>query len=215
MHRFVWDLRLDGPRAALGQRTGGAGPIVAPGSYTVRLDAGDWSATQPLEVRIDPRVAAEGVTDADLEAQLALSVRIRDALSELRDAVARIRKLRERVADRRQQAIEGGFATADSPLVAQALSIEARFSEIERLLVQTAEGKVGAELEPQLDDQLDYLYGMLQGADQRPGHDAYERFDDVRRELDAQLAALEALVAGELAAWNGVVAGAGVPAVVG
>jgi hypothetical protein len=56
---------------------------------------------------------------------------------------------------------------------------------------------------------------MLQGADQRPGRDAYLRFADVRKELDDQLAALEAVVAGELAAWNEAVAAAGVPAVVG
>ena len=214
LHRFVWDLRLDGPRA-LGSGNAGTGPIVAPGCYQLRLSGSDWSATQPLELRIDPRAAAEGVTQEDLEAQLALSVQIRDAIDELRGAVERARKLRSRVADRRAQAVEGGFATDEAPLVTQARAIETRLVEIEGLLVQTAEGKVGAELEPQLDDQLDYLYGMLQGADQRPGHDAFERYEDVRRELDSQLQALEALVTGELAAWNRAVAEAGVPAVVG
>ena len=214
LHRFVWDLRLDGPRP-LGSGNAGTGPIAAPGCYGVRLTGGGWSATQPLEVRIDPRVATEGVTQEDLEAQLSLSVQIRDSLNELRGAVERVRKLRERVVSRREQIVEGGFAKPDEPLARDAGAIETRLREIEGLLVQTAEGKVGAELEPQLDDQLDYLYGMLQSADQRPGRDAFERFEDVRRELDAQLQALDALVTGELAAWNRAVAEAGVPAVVG
>jgi photosystem II stability/assembly factor-like uncharacterized protein len=214
MHRFVWDLRVEGPRA-LGERSGGAGPIVAPGRYRVRLVAGEWTATQPLEVLIDPRVAAAGVTQEDLEAQYVLSLQIRDATSELRDAVARIRELRERVIEEKQQAVEGGHAAEGSALVEQARAVESRLSELENLLVQTAEGKVGAELEPQLEDQLGYLNSMLRGADQRPGRDAYLRFDDVRRELDEHLAALEALVAGELAAWNLAVAEAGVPTAFG
>jgi hypothetical protein len=214
MHRFVWDLRLDGPRA-LGSGRGGPGPIAAPGHYQVRLSSGDWSATQPLEVRIDPRVVAEGVSQGDLDAQLGLALQVRDAISDLRAAVARLRTLRERVADRRAQVVEGGFANDDASLVTSARALESRLAVLEGLLVQTAEGKVGAELEPQLEDQLTYLYGMLLAADQRPGRDAHERFDDVKQEVDSHLAAIEALVAGELAAWNRAVAEAGVPPVVG
>jgi hypothetical protein len=56
---------------------------------------------------------------------------------------------------------------------------------------------------------------MLLAADPRPGSDAHERIADVKQEVDSHLAALEALVAGELAAWNRAVAEAGVPSVVG
>jgi hypothetical protein len=53
-HRFVWDLRHEAA-------AGAAGPLVVPGPYQVRLSAGEWSQSRPLEVRIDPRVAAAGV----------------------------------------------------------------------------------------------------------------------------------------------------------
>jgi hypothetical protein len=215
MHRFVWDLRLEGPLALGSGRRASSGPIVAPGRYQVRLSDGDWSATQALEVRIDPRVASDGVTQEDLDAQLGLSLQARDALSDLRAAVSRLRTLRARVADRRAQVVEGGFASGDAPLLAGARTLESRLAELEGLLVQVAQGKTGAELEPQLEDQLTYLYGMLLAADQRPGRDAYERFTDVKQELDGHLAAIEALVAGELAEWNRAVAEAGVPSVVG
>ena len=39
------------------------------GDYVVILKAGEWTASQPLEVRMDPRLEADGVTQADLEAE--------------------------------------------------------------------------------------------------------------------------------------------------
>jgi hypothetical protein len=67
MHRFSWDLRYDPmgdePRAASGQ---GAvpghtypsvnAPWAPPGAYTVRLTVGGKSYTQPLTLKLDPRV---------------------------------------------------------------------------------------------------------------------------------------------------------------
>ncbi|HTX37665.1 MAG TPA: hypothetical protein VME43_21705 [Bryobacteraceae bacterium] len=71
MHRFTWDLHYDPiPGAGGGGRGGGGGggavphrtypgvnsPWVAPGSYTVRLTADGHSQTQPIVVKMDPRV---------------------------------------------------------------------------------------------------------------------------------------------------------------
>jgi hypothetical protein len=69
--------------------------------------------------------------------------------------------------------------------------------ELDRLeneLIQTGEGKVGAELKPRLMRQLTYLYGMMTTADQRPGEDAYQRFDDIEAELARHRADLETLL---------------------
>jgi len=66
MHRFAWDLRYPVPAglrqgypiAAVYRNTAKApaGPAVLPGRYTVRLTANGKSYTQPLIVRMDPRV---------------------------------------------------------------------------------------------------------------------------------------------------------------
>lgn len=75
-HRFVWDLRLERPRAVkygysiaavLGQSTPlvPQGALVVPGDYKVVLDVDGKTYTQPLPVRLDPRVQA---STADLEA---------------------------------------------------------------------------------------------------------------------------------------------------
>jgi photosystem II stability/assembly factor-like uncharacterized protein len=78
MHRVSWDLRY-APIGADGGRPGGGGsdvgavphrtaapvdaPWVPPGTYTIRLTVGGKSYTQPLTLRLDPRVktAAAGL----------------------------------------------------------------------------------------------------------------------------------------------------------
>jgi hypothetical protein len=66
MHRWVWDLRAtaptaahyDYPIAAVPHRTPlvPQGPLVVPGTYTVRLTVDGKSETAPLTVKMDPRV---------------------------------------------------------------------------------------------------------------------------------------------------------------
>jgi len=72
MHRFTWDMHYDPlPGGGGGGRGGGGGgngavphrtypgvnsPWVAPGTYTVRLTADGKSVTQPIVVKMDPRV---------------------------------------------------------------------------------------------------------------------------------------------------------------
>ena len=72
MHRFAWDLHYDPiPGSGGGGRGGGGGaagavphrtysnvnsPWVAPGTYAVRLTANGQTLTQPIVVKLDPRV---------------------------------------------------------------------------------------------------------------------------------------------------------------
>ncbi len=71
MHRFTWDMHYDPtPGAGGGGRGGGGGgaavphrtyagvnsPWVAPGTYSVRLTANGQSGTQPIVIKMDPRV---------------------------------------------------------------------------------------------------------------------------------------------------------------
>jgi photosystem II stability/assembly factor-like uncharacterized protein len=72
MHRFIWDMHYDPlPGGGGGGRGGGGGgngvvphrsypsvnsPWVAPGTYSVRLSANGQTLTQPIVVKMDPRV---------------------------------------------------------------------------------------------------------------------------------------------------------------
>uniref|UniRef100_Q01WK1 Sortilin N-terminal domain-containing protein n=1 Tax=Solibacter usitatus (strain Ellin6076) TaxID=234267 RepID=Q01WK1_SOLUE len=76
MNRFVWDLRYaatgaEDPESALGRPV--QGPLVLPGTYTVRLTVDGKSVSQPLKVTMDPRSSATAV---DLQKQFELSIAI-------------------------------------------------------------------------------------------------------------------------------------------
>src|SRR4029079_12792997 len=58
MHRWVWDLRPTPPAVPAGQGNGFRRGVssVLPGTYSVKLTVGGQSYTQPLVIKMDPRV---------------------------------------------------------------------------------------------------------------------------------------------------------------
>ncbi len=177
--------------AGLPGRSGRGGPLAVPGAHQVRLMVGDWSGTRDLQVLIDPRVAADGVTQEDLEAQLALNLRIRDAIGEARKAAQRIAEVSEALAKRFD-------ATTDANVTDRARRLDRRLDALKDRLV-TAEDRYP---QPMLIDQLQYLYGMTNGADQRPGADAYARLDELSAELSECTTELTSLLGKELTELN-------------
>ena len=63
---------------------GAGGPMVPPGKYTVRLTSGGQTITRTLDLKSDPRVAADGVTDAAITEQVKFQLQVRDAISDAR-----------------------------------------------------------------------------------------------------------------------------------
>ncbi len=88
MHRFTWDLHYPAPAGAAqsypisaiyrNTPTEPAGPWVMPGTYAVRLTVDGKTYTQPLTVRMDPRVKTPALV---LTQQFHLSKQIYDALA--------------------------------------------------------------------------------------------------------------------------------------
>lgn len=175
-HRFMWDLRHKGALSKEG--THGRGPMALPGSYTARLSIGDWTETRQFMVMADPRVVDDGVTQADMEAQLAFNLMVRDTQTEANGALKRIDDLRESLKDR----LEAEDETA--------VEIDEGLDELTSAMVTDNSDSYPP---PMFISQLGYLSGMTSRADQRPGQDAYERYDTLRAELDGYLATLEEL----------------------
>ncbi|HYT66175.1 MAG TPA: hypothetical protein VEL51_07155 [Vicinamibacterales bacterium] len=92
LHRFVWDLHYPPPAGSTPSYPISAtpgdtapepkGPWVVPGAYTVRLTANGKSYTQPLVVKMDPRVKSGTVA---LQQQYALARRVYDTLNRLHE----------------------------------------------------------------------------------------------------------------------------------
>ena len=183
-----WILPLEHPGAwapAAGGRPellGGGGPALAPGRYRVRVSAGSWSETAPLVVEADPRVTALGVTAAGLEAQEALALDVRDLLGRARRLQATVESEIEREEAALRRAGEDGAAAG--------VAAGERLRRLREALtaLRTEEGI--SYPQPMLVAQIGYLYGMVARGAQRPGADAFTRYEELR----AQLEAMERLV---------------------
>jgi hypothetical protein len=174
LNRFVWDLTYPGPRDGATGRPGSGGPTAVPGRYQVRLTVGGMAQTKSFVVREDPRVAKDGVTLADLRDQFEHNMRVRDLVSDVNRAVARLRETRTRLRDGSGAAID--TVQRVRALEAKLVTPPIRYSK------------------PELQAHITYLYGMTNGADQKVGRDAKERYTTLRRELDAVVGQINQLL---------------------
>ncbi len=178
LNRFTWDLTVAPPVDPTRERGGGggrgSGPVVVPGSYTVRLAAGGKTTSQPLTVLIDPREAKDGVTIADLREQFQHNMRVRDMVTEVNQLVANVESARQRLKN-------ASGAAADTlrrldALREQLVTPAVRYSK------------------PELQAHIQYLYSMTTQADQKIGRDAIDRYKALRAELDQRQAEAKALL---------------------
>jgi hypothetical protein len=170
-HRMHWDLRHAGPWHEEASRNRQGGPLVVPGTYTVRLIADGTTQEQSAEVLADPRVLETGVTVADLKAQEELSLKVKDLLSNLR-------QLEYQITTRKKELdslmAEGKLKNATKKEMA---GLEASIDQL-----STPEGRY---MTPMLVDQASYLYSMLGEADQKPGQDAYARYEELLQQYQS------------------------------
>ena len=159
MNRFVWDVRHS------------SGLTLPPGAYQARLTVGDKVLTQPFNVLIDPRLAAEGLTVADLSEQYEHNVRMRELAGRTGRAVSRVQGTLTRLR---------GATGAAADTLARVQAIAAKL-----LTEPVRYGKPG------LQAHVTYLAGMTNGADQKIGRDAIARYDVLKKELDAVLAEVD------------------------
>ena len=122
MHRFHWDLRYQPAEGGGGGRGGGPSiqaipynsapapttPLVAPGSYQIKLTVNGKSYTQPIVVRQDPRVKTPAVS---LQQMYALTSAVYFGVADLRTAIERAGAVREQVAQRLTR-VDGAAKTA-------------------------------------------------------------------------------------------------------
>jgi hypothetical protein len=144
-----------------------AGVIVPPGQYQVRLKISTAALTETFNVLIDPRVASDGVTLADLHEQYEHNMRMRDIVTGVNQLVARVREAQTK-------------ARADANTTAALKAIAAR--------LMTEPVRYG---KPGLQAHITYLASMTANVDQKIGRDAIERYAVLRKELDAIRAEVE------------------------
>lgn len=171
MNRFRWNMLHTGPWHEDEERRYKDGPMAKPGTYTVRLIAGGQESQQSFELITDPRVLAQGTTNADIAAQVDLELQIVDLLSDVRQF---------------EVSLSDEKATLEEKPGARTESDSARLEVLDAVLEQVKTADY-AYPQPMLANQVSYLYNMIKNADQSPGKEAEDRFV----ELQAMFAAIK------------------------
>jgi hypothetical protein len=212
LNRVVWDLRIGKPALLPKAVIWGVdrGPRVGPGSYTVRVKLGSRAVTQKIEVRPHPGVP---VTADDLQAQFRLLRDLRDGLSRAHQAVRQIRdvKAQSRSIGERAEKLGKGPTLRE-----KAKALGEKLTEIEKKLVnpEIKSGQDVLNFPPALDHQFAGLAGAVSSADAKPTDASQAFYRQIRAELDAILARLDAALVKDLGAFNEAVRQAQIPPVV-
>jgi photosystem II stability/assembly factor-like uncharacterized protein len=212
VHRLVWNLRYPDARGVPGDKSTErslAGPVAPPGVYGVEVSAGGQRAATTFEVRADPGL---DVTQADIEAQFALLLRIRDKLSETHDAINQMRSVQRQVEEWVRRAAGHPQAAA---VEAAARRVTEPLAVIELELIERrveADGDM-IHFPVRLNARLAALTSAVAMAEARPTRQAVEVFDDLSARIDRQLERWRTLLAGPVAAFRDSVRAAGIPEV--
>ncbi len=179
MNEFVWDLAYPEVEKPEAVHVWGfiGGYKAVPGSYQVRLTAGEESATRTFRVLKDPRLVE--LTQEDLEAQFDLASRIHDHLNAIYSAVEEIQSVRDQIAavlERAKTALEEGAGLDD---LTDGIGEELTAVENELMQGKNESQQDALNYPPKLDAQFANLYGHVALPDARPTTTAYERFDDL------------------------------------
>jgi photosystem II stability/assembly factor-like uncharacterized protein len=104
-HRFVWDLHYVFPADVHASFYGPKPPLALPGKYTVKLTANGRSQSQPLVLKMDPRVKT---SQADLEKMFRAESRVAKNLADLSTAMKHAQELQTNLAARQKEIPSNG-----------------------------------------------------------------------------------------------------------
>src|SRR5262249_28088407 len=103
VNRIVWDLHYKGADKIKGAKVDAGlvelGPLVNPGTYTLKLTVDGKTQTATVAVQADPR---DQLSEGDLSEQLKFALAIRDDLNRLTRMVNQIRSIRKQLSGREE-----------------------------------------------------------------------------------------------------------------
>ncbi|HEX6642475.1 MAG TPA: glycosyl hydrolase, partial [Thermoanaerobaculia bacterium] len=172
-----------------------AGPMAPPGTYQVRMTVDGRTMTQPLVVKRHPLYT--DVSDADLQEQFALSMEIRDKVSEANNAVIRIRAIKRDVTDRLTKSQDARLKQTGDRLTASLSAVE---EEIYQVRNQSGQDPLNFPI--RINNRLASLLGIVSAGDGKPIANAVPIFNDLKAELKVQTDRLAQVIARDLAAFN-------------
>ncbi len=201
INSFAWNMRYpDASRfdGLIMWAAGVQGPTAPPGTYQVRMRVdGTLVATERFALRKDPRSNA---TQADLDAQFAFLLQIRDRTTAANDAVKTARWIKAQLADRETRLT--GAAKTD--FQAQAASLRAELSVVEDSIYQTRNrsGQDPLNYPIRLNNKVAALAGVAGSSEARPTAQTTVVFGQLSRQLDGELAKMKKAIDARLPLIN-------------
>jgi photosystem II stability/assembly factor-like uncharacterized protein len=209
IHRFLWDMHYqpvpnvkpEYPIAAVYRNTAPAAtsPWAMPGEYTIVLIAGGKSYTQPLPVKMDPRVKT---SHPDLSQQFELSKQLYDEWLKLEPLVDRINTFGVKLTNLRARVGEGTVAT----------QIDALNKKLQEL-TGTASRRPGTPPNLVVLARLQTLFNVIQDVDVAPTAQVAAAVADIQHESNSLLERWRAIEAQDIPALNQQLQAAGIPKV--
>jgi photosystem II stability/assembly factor-like uncharacterized protein len=191
MHRFVWDMHYPAPEALNHEFPISAivhdtpqwplGAWAMPGQYTVKLTVDGKSYTQPLTVRMDPRIKT---SEADLRKQFTTESGIVQGMNETFDTLQQVRSLRPQLADRAGKA-KGQLADSLSALEKQVAALE---GASQAAFFGVPPGGKQPENLSTLNQHFGQLLNVVDSADSAPTTQASAVYLELKGSLDQLLA---------------------------
>lgn len=193
------------PIVTWGVRGSGIRPLAVPGTYTVRLEVGDQVFTQPLVVRKDPNSTG---TLEDIGQQVAMSLEIRDNLSEVVDMINELEWIRKQICDLNER-LEG--KEEYESVIAASTALDSTLIGLEENLFQmrlTGGGQDVFRNPAKLYARLGFLYADVEtswggvGSDWPPTEQAREVHEILKGRLHTYQRRFNEILSGEVAAFN-------------
>jgi photosystem II stability/assembly factor-like uncharacterized protein len=190
MHRFVWDLHGEPPKSlnkefpisAIPRDTAllPLGVWALPGSYSARLTVDGKQFTQPLTLKMDPRIKTPF---QDLQAQAALQAGAISGMNQSFDALSQVQSVRAQLKE--------SLAKAKGKLADSLEELDKQCAALAGATASTFFGTPPSGKQPEnfstLNQHFGQLLGIADSADAAPTTQASKVYTELTKELDSLL----------------------------
>ena len=217
MHRFVWDMHYAPPESLEHEFPISAiyrdtvkyplGVRALPGNYTVKLTVEGKSYTQPLVVKMDPRIT---ISLADVRRQFEMESGSVEGMNRSYEALEQVRSVRTQLKERAAKAGKGGLADAIVALDKKAGELE---GAAQSSFYGLPPGGKPRENLSTLNQHFSGLLGVVDSADAAPTTQAEALYKELKESLATLLSQWKRTKEQDLAALNAALKKAGMIAV--
>lgn len=171
LHRFRWNMKYFGAWNKEEKDRFSKGPMAPTGEFTARISVAGTVIEQSFALHMDPRVVAAGTTASDIDEQFALEMKVHALLADARKLEHMLTKEQE---DLDEKGETDSLSDTESKRLEQVRAVLNDLKTADLIYPQ-----------PMLADQIGYLYNMISNADQLPGKDAVDRYEELLGQFKA------------------------------